>query len=111
VISPPTPPQIGACLGNPFEYCGAGAYQLIYTRRPNPLTSADVANPWQAPGDGNYTFDSIWSDTTNQGPFVKAYGNAQVTISGEGDLDIQTCLSYCENLNPRSQYAGLEHGK
>jgi hypothetical protein len=75
------------------------------------LTSGDVATPWQAPGDGNYTFDSIWSDAANQSPFITTYGGAQVTILGEGDLDIQNCLNYCENLNPQWQYAGLENGE
>jgi hypothetical protein len=86
-------------------------YQLVYSRRSNPLTSGNILNPWQAPGDGNYTFNSIWSDPTNQSPFVTAYGGASVTVYGLLDLDIQNCLSTCENLSPQWQYAGLENGK
>jgi hypothetical protein len=83
---------------------------LVYTLRSRPLTSADVSNPWQPPGDGNYTFDSIWSDPSEQSPFVTVFGDAQVSVSGS-NLDVQDCLNYCEGLNPQWQYAGLESGK
>jgi hypothetical protein len=108
---PPTPPQIGPCTGNPFEYCGAREYQLVYSRRSTPLTSGDIMNPWQAPGDGNYTFNSIWSDATNQSPFITPYSGMQVMVYGSTDLGTQSCLSYCGNLSPQWQYAGLENGK
>jgi hypothetical protein len=101
----------GPCTGDPYEYCGNVNYVLVYPVRPTPLTNADIPNPWIPPGDGNYKFSAVYSDSAATGLFGSP-APAQTSDASGTHMNVEICLNFCATTTGgKYQYAAVENGK
>ncbi|KAJ5034908.1 uncharacterized protein L3040_008176 [Drepanopeziza brunnea f. sp. 'multigermtubi'] len=110
----------GPCLINPYEYCGSAGFTLVYRVRTTFLTSGSISTPYIVPGNGQWSYDGLYSDPLRISPFVTRQDGLATTLVVRTQVDIGSCLASC-GLNGHLlgdvygqstdfQYAGITSG-